>query len=229
MSKWGLLFKKKGQQKQDSTASIHRHTGFEVIPKSKVFWPGYQILLRWPFGTASSKDIISEFCELYNTWCEHMRKVDCCAVRVVISFPVTTTLSMVQNIIDGHNDAACMRIHSFEVRSDSGLEADKSLLPLSQLELAVVSKKMTPFMSSCTFWCYQVPILGAGSTLHPHAPLKVFTREKGDGALSTRQLTSHVTYGVDNTGNVRVWQAESVMLYYLLKTQRAALRGRYVP
>lgn len=39
-------------------------------------------------------------------------------------------------------------------------------------------------------------------------------------------LASHSRYGVDNTGQVRVWEAESLLLYTLLTYYQASLQGR---
>jgi hypothetical protein len=47
--------------------------------------------------------------------------------------------------------------------------------------------------------------------------LCVFTREKTkDAGIGVTELLSHKLHGIDNTGNVKVWEAESILLYVLL-------------
>jgi hypothetical protein len=45
----------------------------------------------------------------------------------------------------------------------------------------------------------------------------VFTRENlPDAGIKLNDLFSHRVHGVDNTGNVKVWEAESILTYVLL-------------
>ena len=41
-------------------------------------------------------------------------------------------------------------------------------------------------------------------------------------------MLSHKLYGVDNTGNVKVWAAESMLLHVLLMNYSAEFENRYV-
>jgi len=236
MSKWGLLFRKKGTRKDESSVSIHRHSGFEVIPKSKLIWPGYKLQLEWSFdlSAASSEDSRCLFDELYRSWLDHMMLVDCGELHIDISFPGITSTNMVRELIDSHPDSALMYIARKTVAratADADADTDTDALPLAKLELVVSHKSLVPFLSSCKFWSYKVPValVAATTSSDPSTVLndfKVLTRETGEAAPNTRQLTAHVTYGVDNTGNVRVWQAESVLLYHLLKSRRSYLKQK---
>lgn len=274
MSKWGLLFRKKGNRKEESSTSIHRHTGFEVFSKSKVLWTGYVSKLDWPFDSfpLHSDDNYRRFDALYRVWLNKMTTVDCGELHVIFSFKSNVqacSARMVQELIDSHPDAAAMNIYRKRTVSATTSESpipvlltadadtvtnivpDPNLLPLEELELVISHKHLVPFLPSCKFWSYQVPfapvatsnslsvtrlgqvdLSSAGEETGITAPtcFKVYTRETGDTAPSARQLTAHVNYGVDNTGNVRVWQAESVLLYHLLKskTHRASISGKRV-
>jgi hypothetical protein len=48
----------------------------------------------------------------------------------------------------------------------------------------------------------------------------VYCRERVSNAgVSLPELFAHQIHGVDNTGNVKVWAAEAVLLYVLLSQQ----------
>lgn len=45
----------------------------------------------------------------------------------------------------------------------------------------------------------------------------VYTREKTkDAGIGVTELLSHKLHGIDNTGNVKVWEAESILVHLLL-------------
>jgi hypothetical protein len=56
----------------------------------------------------------------------------------------------------------------------------------------------------------------------------VLHREKAkDAGIGINQLLSHKLHGVDNTGNVKVWAAESMLLHVLLNNYRIEFENRY--
>jgi hypothetical protein len=63
-------------------------------------------------------------------------------------------------------------------------------------------------MPQCKFWRWRLP----------QSSQVVYTREKReDVSAGVKGIFSHKLYdGIDNTGNIRVWDAENVMLYILL-------------
>ena len=52
-------------------------------------------------------------------------------------------------------------------------------------------------------------------------------REKArDAGLGINQLFSHKLHGVDNTGNIKVWAAEPMLLHVILKNYRQDFENR---
>ena len=46
--------------------------------------------------------------------------------------------------------------------------------------------------------------------------IKVLTRERYQTSIDADGLLSNIRYGIDNTGNVKVWISEQILLYYIL-------------
>jgi hypothetical protein len=73
-----------------------------------------------------------------------------------------------------------------------------------------------PQLPVCRYykWILPSPTHSSSST---SSPLEVFTRESLPNAgIKLSDLFSHRLHGVDNTGNVKVWEAESILAYVLL-------------
>jgi hypothetical protein len=96
----------------------------------------------------------------------------------------------------------------------------------------------TPIFKQVSFWSYTLPKvkhgyrkIENGKQEHDHVQddeehkkededplLKIFTREMPiDVGVGARGLLSNELHGIDNTGNVRVWTAETLLLYTLLE------------
>lgn len=81
-----------------------------------------------------------------------------------------------------------------------------------EAELYFFNKEYQPKLSVCKYYQYNLPII------REEDPIKsVYTREHPpDEGIKFADLFSHRLHGVDNTGNVKVWEAESVLAYILL-------------
>lgn len=81
------------------------------------------------------------------------------------------------------------------------------------MECYLVDPTYTPFLKVFSVYRYDLP---SGRPL--------YTREAREG-VSSSGLASHRLFGVDNTGNVRVWAAELLLLRWLLSHSKL-LEGR---
>ena len=80
-------------------------------------------------------------------------------------------------------------------------------------KLYVKHKVLKPSMNVCHYWLYTIPFHNNNTS-----STSIITREKPDDAtVSISGLLSDKKYGVDNTGNVRVWTSEILLLYILLQ------------
>jgi len=63
---------------------------------------------------------------------------------------------------------------------------------------------------------YEIPIMTTRNNNHASTMIKIRTREKTFNVgrkVSIKDLMSHVYYGVDNTGNTRVWNCSNVLAH----------------
>jgi hypothetical protein len=84
-------------------------------------------------------------------------------------------------------------------------------------ELYYIEKQFQPKLPVCRYYQWDLPTV-VGTTESPSSsPPSVFTRENlPDAGIKLNDLFSHRVHGVDNTGNVKVWEAESILTYVLL-------------
>lgn len=84
-------------------------------------------------------------------------------------------------------------------------------------ELSLRRADYTPLLSECEYCKYDV----SGTT--------VYTRESAPKRrVTSEELLSHRLHGVDNTGNVRVWFSEHVLLHTMLEQHLDECRQRAV-
>jgi hypothetical protein len=72
-----------------------------------------------------------------------------------------------------------------------------------------------PRLPVCRYYKWILPSPSAAAS--SSSPLEVFTRESPlNAGVKLSELFSHRLHGVDNTGNVKVWEAEAILSYVLL-------------
>lgn len=91
----------------------------------------------------------------------------------------------------------------------------------------VQDTSFSPQFPNCRYFQWKLPIVirdESNVQLQPiedTTPLFIYTREKAkDAGIGVTELLSHKLHGIDNTGNVKVWEAESILLYILLTNPR---------
>lgn len=213
MSKWNLLFNKNAD---NASISIHRHEGYAVIKKTKVLWKG------WYHEVSAEKyfdiDTFTFNYELFLKDClEYVNAIDCFEYKCLL---IEESLAM-QNIID----ASLKKNMELESNSDgrspyiSIIQSKSPLIPSENEkyvhELLICNKMYAPIVKSCKYYEYDIGNILNRNVSNNFVVPQIITREMVS-TINRAQLTSHATCGVDNTGNVRVWQAESVLLFYLL-------------
>ena len=76
-------------------------------------------------------------------------------------------------------------------------------------EFTLIDQSFQPFTKYSEFWEYIIPYNGQ--------TFSIYSKETPrDLAVPISSLNSHSIHGVDNTGMVRVWVAEQVLLYIML-------------
>lgn len=90
---------------------------------------------------------------------------------------------------------------------------------VTSISMFVYCSNLVPtiVMPNCKFFIWSLP---SGKF--------VYTRERQEeNSVGAKGLLSHKLHGVDNTGNVCVWEAESVLLYIILQIYYEDFKGRY--
>jgi len=87
----------------------------------------------------------------------------------------------------------------------------------------IFNSGFTPHSKENEFWSYKIYC--------NHSTRHVYTREKPrehNRKISPEALLSHIHHGVDNTGLVRVWTSEQILLHVMLRRDPERLRHKYV-
>jgi hypothetical protein len=199
MSKWSLLKEALVSKKRNSESpcSVHRFQGFQMLHKKKVIWGGFFIHFNETNSIELTADAILERCYGF------MNEIDIneCVAKVFFSLG-DGSASYAKRIVP-ILEIPCNRVHSQEEQVVTIYI--RNPCPNHVLTLPV-----------CDYWVYTVPVEVAVEASTPVVP-PLFVREKPkDLGLNVQSLLSNKLHGVDNTGNICVWPAESLLLHTLL-------------
>lgn len=205
MSRWALLqASAKGRRETTSESSVHAFTvGFaSLLHSKKTIWQGFKtrrvICLR-PCLRGEEENAVLAQAEL-DSLLRYMESVDCCECTVDLCFDegdVESEKWILQVLIP------LGVAHGILTRSEGSSS--------SVLKVRAVHTSMVPKLSRADFMRYSVPT-------SPSSAIDVYTRERPKAmGVSAAGLFSNVIHdGIDNTGNVRVWEAEQALLFYLV-------------
>ena len=137
-----------------------------------------------------------------------VRSVDCCEIRLVYPPSLHETSLLTQSQLLEQPSAELIDRLTQLPQFRFGTQSDVCV------ECFMVDPNYSPFLRAFSVYRYSLP---SGRCVH--------TREASESTRSSG-LASHRLYGVDNTGNVRVWQSE-LLLLRLLVSQPEIVAGRY--
>ena len=204
MSKWSLLKSALVSKDRDhrSSQSIHRFTGFKLCDQRKVLWPGFNLY----FNNAE----LSSLDNLITVCFEFLNEVD--TSECVLHADVSDGLH--KDIITKLDSSLVFRLQSRQNTTTIGY---------------ITHKSFRSSLPQCEYWRYEVSLPEESSSTSK--VLALHTREKARaGGVNVQALLSNKLRGVDNTGNICVWPAESLLLHTLLNSEKylALVRGARV-
>jgi hypothetical protein len=243
MNKWKLLKSAlQGKRDSDSAASIHRNDGiFPVLKKRPVpwQWAALSIVFQPPDSAdveieAITLDKLKELCRNY------MQERD--AVEIIVRLQASASVGAEEQlwgVLDSALAEGCCRLKNAGVSTSSaGDEGEERVSEGVAVEVYWQDATVTPSMLNCKYYEWTLPsgdvVFARFDELqcvtHPVTYSRfVYCREKAkDAGIGVNQLLSHKLYGVDNTGNVKVWAAESMLLHVLLSNYRDDFENRSV-
>ena len=204
-SKWSLLrsamFSKRVDRTSDASASMHAFRGFNgIVPSEKViFAEGFQLDVLMGELSMPVHSIVDDY--IY----DYMEKVvDCteitCNMIARRGAETQQLLAVVANELT--RQPRRISVKGISTSRTSGMT----------IRVSVSHQHLIPSMAMCEYKVYTPNTLKGGA-------MSIYTREKPlSSAPSLADLLSNKTHGVDNTGNIRVWPAENILLHCFLKS-----------
>ena len=218
MDRWALL-KARIKTGKSNSASINSFDGLSLIKPRKIAWVWSTTVQDFgrssgPYSHRIDAEISDE--KFFNCMEEQLRARDCAEIRVNLKVPkaISEEVSALLTKHDFDTDAkGRVRILSGSNKDDHQMSSCTDI-KYDVYEFFVKDRGDVQLeMPVCQYLAY--PLVRGETTLN------VYTREHvRDRKITAADLQSHLHHGVDNTGNTRVWDAESVLLHTLLHGTR---------
>lgn len=222
MSRWQLLKQAlTGSERADkklSSLSIHRHDGFHILPRKRIYWGWTKDCVK--------KDSLSLHSFL-NQCREDCVAFDCAEVQYSL-YGAGSTITKIFHIINKGQSEGWLRLNRIRI-SPASYKNKSKIFHYIMIDISIVDPTFTATSCKNEFWEYHIPTTGVqlnSSNSDSTSPTQlsgccIYTREAArESGVRVSSLFSHVTHGVDNTGMVRVWVAEQVLLHILLTSLR---------
>jgi len=196
MSRWSLLRSSIGGKRETGAASIHNfYGGFDRLLQSrKVIWLGFEFKFEVQVHLSPEQQLLV----LLEAADAYMCRVDSAECAVTLTCEV------------GDEERVKTSVEQM-LAAAAANERRVSLLSIeeggSAVKVQISHKTLIPMLSRAEFMMY---------TIAPNT-CDVFTRERPRSmGVGAKGLLSNIIHdGIDNTGNVRVWEAEQILLIYL--------------
>ena len=218
MSKWSLLKASIASSSSSSSGlksseifssySIHRFNGFDLLNRRKVVWDGFrlQIPLRILIACVDDIDRLILFVRSYLETIDYNE----CLVTIntysagINEFKLRETL---YNTIKRGYSIEGIRILKLGIINASNCNNEEFHF---DAEICVHINTIEPNIRCCSYYSYDLQSYGLNNnnTSDPSisSPKQIYTREKATNSK----------IGVDNTGNIRIWTAETMLLYTIM-------------
>lgn len=238
MSKWALLrAAASGRRDYQSSSSIHSFSGFaDLLPKAKTIWSGFKYCRSIALQDACLDEELNARVRMIIDECRaFMERIDITECLLELLVTRSPDASEASGMCDAAHEAfraTASRLRAaFEHQPHVRLHqyGDASGTHGVNISLFIAHPDYSPRNSAYAFWRYELPPLQ-----QDRAPLLLLTREAPvSSKVSSRSLLSNRIFNVDNTGNICVWPAASVLLHTLLTSERyasllGAMRGQRV-
>ena len=209
-----------GKRDSTSSTSIHRFDGYgSLVPRKKVLWQGFKFRLEVSSAAEGETNMEMQCMGARAACLSYFGEIDTTEFQLQLVVNVLaedTAESLVSALLDSAESAAWGVF--FERRTTPKVvePAHKDYCeymgtPAISItyEMTVKSPALEPTFKQVSFWTY-TPV--ADPTL------QLYSREQPPHAgVGAKGLLSNELHGLDNTGNVRVWLAETLMLHMLLE------------
>ena len=194
------------------------------MQREKILWHGFNFIYNTTCGSDVGEHSITAECEAIRAACySYFKDIDTSEfqLRVIINtsnedYAYTIISELINNNLS-RNKQIIIQLKDTEtahVKKKCILSHAKPGLSLSLTQWCIIydvivrNPIMVPVFRQVSFWHYS-------STSFPD--LHLVSREKpADIGVGARGLLSNELHGLDNTGNVRVWLAETMLLHTLL-------------
>ena len=221
MSKWQLLL----NRKKSALNSIHRHVGFQLFNKVKVIWENWNFQYVFEFADSENEETLlkNRLSTLLTYWFDHIQVIDSSELFVkliIVIIPIKHSV-LYQKFVNEMEQVSLTLNNNLRItlnHFDSINNCIDSALPISlHMHITVTYPNMIPLFTSCKYYYYELPSIlintsmngcGSGTNIditvtncNQCRPVLVYTRECEESNISAKRLTSHITCGVDNTGN----------------------------
>ena len=204
MSRWSLLRSNllEGCSGESTDTSIHRFQGFNVLTKRKKIIKGFERTYDINDIKLMSMEVLVDDCALFMQKC-----IDTTELFVHITSHSKEQIDYVESFVNPfmsgsstreYNDCVVTYVNNNNCRDNS------------TCTFSIYSRRFKPTLTLYHYFEYKLPV--SCDFIH------IYTREKRtDVGVGIKGILSNKLHGIDNTGNVRVWPAESILLHILLQ------------